>query len=324
MTENVEDLVKAALKGDEDSFTRLVDDHKDVVFSIAMARTGDFDAARDIAQEVFVRAYIGLRRLQDPARFSGWLRAITENRCRTWLDRRRQEPPCEVLDSNAPHLAGGELPDMDLERAERRKVVLNALERLAPDTRETLVLHYFEDVPTPQLATLLGISEPAVRQRLHRGREQLRDEVIHMIDQTLRDESPDDAFTAEVEKLLTRTRTRFAGVHFRDAVTDLERVTELRNDDPPTAMLLADAYTFARSPEELLEHPRDADRALNILDEAIAQAEDPDLLVLRLKRASVRTILALPTRAVRRCGRWWRKAMHFWPKPRILRRCRSR
>ena len=286
-------LVTAALAGDEASFSRLIDSHKEAAFAIAMARIGDFEAARDIAQEAFVRAYLSLEKLQNPARFSGWLRTIVENRCRTWIERRQHEPPREVFDSTAPHLAGGEAPDRLFERAERRKVVRDAIERLAPDTRETLVLHYMEGVATPQLATLLGISEPAVRQRLHRGREQIRDEVTHMIDETLRDESPGDDFTAEVEELLARSRSRFGGVRYRDAVTDLERAVELQPGDANMAMLLADAYTFTRSPEELAEHPRDAERALAILDEAVSDDADAnDRLALQLKAASVRTTLA--------------------------------
>ena len=296
MTETIEHtatLVSAALAGDEAAFTRLVDSHKEAVFAIAVTRTGDFDSASDIAQEVFLRAYISLHRLQDPARFSGWLRTIAENRCRTWLARRQQQPAREVFDTTAPHLPAPESPDRDLERTERRKVVLDAIERLTPDTRETLVLHYMEGVPTPQLATLLGLSEAAVRQRLHRGREQIRDEVAHMIDEALHDEVPGDAFTAEVEKLLTRSRTRFGSVRFRDAVTDLERAVELHTDDVAMALLLVDAYTFARSPEELAEFPRDAERALAVLDQAVAATDDGhDNLVLRLKRASVQTTLA--------------------------------
>jgi len=287
-------LAVAAQGGNEAAFTQLVDRHKDAVFAIAMARTGDFDVARDIAQEAFVRAYVGLGGLHEPERFSGWVRTIVENRCRTWVDRRQRQPPRESFDSTAHHLASSDAPDRDLERAERRRVVRDAIERLAPDTRETVVLHYLEGVSTPQLATLLGISEPAVRQRLRRGREQMRDEVSHMIDETLREESPDDAFTAEIEKLLTRSRARFGTIHYRDAVTDLERVAELQPAEPAVAMLLADAYTFARSPQDLAENPRDAERAVAILEDAIeTTSEANDRHVLQLKAASLRASLAL-------------------------------
>ncbi|MBT4099371.1 MAG: sigma-70 family RNA polymerase sigma factor [Gemmatimonadetes bacterium] len=286
-------LVTAARGGDEAAFTRLVDNHKEAVFAIAMGRLGDFDAARDVAQESFVRAFVGLGGLQEPERFSGWLRTIVENRCRSWIDRRQRQPPREVFDSTAPHLAAPDSPDRDLERAERRRVVRDAIERLAPDTRETVVLHYLEGVSTPQLATLLGISEPAVRQRLRRGREQMRNEVTHMIDETLREESPGDEFTSEVEALLVRSRGQFGKIHYRDAVADLERAIHLQPADPALAMLLADAYTFARSPQDLAEHPRDAERAIAILDEAqAAAAVESDRLVLRLKMASLQATLA--------------------------------
>ncbi len=110
---------------------------------------------------------------------------------------------------------------------------------------------------------------------------------------TLRDESPGDAFAAEIEELLTRSRTRFGGVRYRDAVTDLERAAELTPDDAATALLIADAYTFARSPEELAEQPQDARRAIEVLDGAVARAGDGnDRLVLQLKRTSVRATMA--------------------------------
>ncbi|MCE2532553.1 MAG: hypothetical protein J4F44_08875, partial [Acidimicrobiia bacterium] len=84
--------IEAARGGDDLAFGRLVERYKGVVFATVAAVTGDLDAAHDLAQEAFLRAWHGLGRLDDTASFGPWLRAIARNRGRTWLERRRRRP----------------------------------------------------------------------------------------------------------------------------------------------------------------------------------------------------------------------------------------
>ena len=77
-------LIEAARGGDEDAFGRLVERYQEGVYAALLAITHDFDVAREIAQEVFLRAWFGLARLEEVASFGAWLRTIARNRGRTW------------------------------------------------------------------------------------------------------------------------------------------------------------------------------------------------------------------------------------------------
>jgi RNA polymerase sigma-70 factor (ECF subfamily) len=143
----------------------------------------------DIVQEALAEAagkldgYLRSR----PISFYPWLRQIAEQRIiaarRRHLDagRRtlaRQEPnglPNESVQELAERLLAGEAPSAGLRRSERKAVVRAALERLKESDREVLVLRFLEELPSREVAEILGVTEGAVRLRMMRALERLRD-----------------------------------------------------------------------------------------------------------------------------------------------------
>lgn len=100
-------LVIAAQDGDAASFNLLAAAYRDMVYSLALSYLNDFDAAYDISQEVFLRAWIKVKTLEQPDRFRAWLRTLTVNACRTQLRRQKSTVDIDVLDrtpdaSNTP------------------------------------------------------------------------------------------------------------------------------------------------------------------------------------------------------------------------------
>lgn len=281
-------LVRQARDGDPAAFGRLVERYKDAVYAAILAVTRDFDAAHDVAQEVFLRAWFGLGRLEETAAFGPWMRAIARNRARTWLERRQHRPPTEAIevDEIADRAAS---PEEEAERAERRRIVRSALDRLPETSREVLVLHYLEGLATPRIAASLGITEAAVRQRLRRARLHMQEEIEEMVADAIRDEAPGPQFTRGVEAMLERTKELFHQVRYRAAVPVLESARERAPDDTLVSLLLADAYTFTRTPEELAEDRGAYDRALALLDEVVAR--EPENTLARLRRAALRWTL---------------------------------
>ncbi|MEW6756523.1 MAG: sigma-70 family RNA polymerase sigma factor, partial [Candidatus Latescibacterota bacterium] len=228
--------------------------------------------------------------LQDPRTFAGWLRAIARNRSLTWRQRRGQLPRREGVDVET--LASTASPAADLERREARRLVHAALARLPEAQREILVMHYMHDLPTPRLATLLGISEAAVRQRLHRGRRQMQQEVTRVMADALRDEAPGDELTRGVTALLARSRELFQRADYRAAVPVLEDAAQQESEDALVALLLADACTLACTPGDMAGDPRSCQRALELLDQVLAR--QPGNLLVRLRRAAVHSLSASP------------------------------
>jgi RNA polymerase sigma factor (sigma-70 family) len=164
--------VRHTLEGSRDAFGTLVLRHSTLVRAICVARIGTGDAD-DAVQEVFLRAFRGLRRLQDPGSFPAYLGQIARNFCidrlRTASGKRGQlsldEVDLELSDAIPPSNDDKELL---LERLRRE------VGRLPENQREVLLLFYFERMSYADMAAALGVTEAAVNQRLSRARQQLR------------------------------------------------------------------------------------------------------------------------------------------------------
>jgi RNA polymerase sigma factor (sigma-70 family) len=190
--------VASAARGDRDAFARLIAATSGVVCAVALAITRDVPSSEDIAQEAFLAAWIGLPRLRDPASFLPWLRQVTRFRARSWLrhDPRRPRSGDETALTAVPD--PGPTADQQLLADEDRRALDEAFAALPEDAREVVTLYYREGASTAQLADLLGVGEPAIRQRLARARSALRAHLLERVGETLRKTSPGVALSAAV------------------------------------------------------------------------------------------------------------------------------
>jgi RNA polymerase sigma factor (sigma-70 family) len=194
--------VEAARRGDETAFTRLVEATCALVSSITLAIVRDPDVSRDIAQDVFLAAWHDIGKLREPSSFLPWLRQITRNRAyhvlRTSRRRRRR-----IAENDASELLEAVVdgrPDVgqELIAEERRQAVADTIDLLPEQTREVVTLFYREGQSVTQVASLLDLSEAAVRQRLSRARLRLRDELLDRFGRDLVVTAPGSAFVASV------------------------------------------------------------------------------------------------------------------------------
>jgi RNA polymerase sigma factor (sigma-70 family) len=143
------------------------------VLGLVRRLVGDADA-RDAAQETFVRAIAKLRDY-DPSRpFRVWLFAIAANHVRDLLRRKRAAPLDADVQSELPDLS---LPEDPALLAEDRGALLAAVDRLPPDLRVVVLLHYQHDLPPREVAQVLDITPNAARIRLYRALRILRKEL---------------------------------------------------------------------------------------------------------------------------------------------------
>jgi RNA polymerase sigma-70 factor (ECF subfamily) len=173
------ELIRRARAGDQDAFGELVADNSDRVYG-ALRRFGlDQGEADEVAQEVFLRAWRGLPRFEQRARFSTWLYRIAFNEAQRRLSRRR--PASVIPDPEAPDPIAA-LPDAPERGPEARALddeLMRALEMallaLPPDWRMAVVLRDIEGLSTEEAAAVVGIGPAAFKSRLHRGRMRLRE-----------------------------------------------------------------------------------------------------------------------------------------------------
>ena len=193
-----------ARQGDRAAFGRIVTACQNTVTAIALAITRDVPASEDIAQDAFVSAWQHLQRLQNPDSFLPWLRQITRNLARDHLRAARHRPldgeGAELAIQLAADPAPG--PGEALVLDERERAASELIASLPDESREVLLLFYREDQSSRQVASLLGLSDAAVRKRLSRARQALREDLLARFGEFASRTAPGAAFTAIVATAL--------------------------------------------------------------------------------------------------------------------------
>lgn len=169
------------------AFDRLYRDHVDRIYRLAQRLCGHHDDARDLVQETFLNAYRKFKQFRGEAQVSTWLYTIASRACLRMRRKRKGEPARELsLDEFIPTSEGelklqipieGLSPEEALEKKELKKALNAAIRKLPRKYRVVLVLRDMEGLPAKQVGEILGLTERAVKSRLHRARLFIRKEL---------------------------------------------------------------------------------------------------------------------------------------------------
>ena len=174
---------------DADPFEAFVRRFQDMVFATALRLLGNPVEAEDVAQTVFLRAFQRFDAIGTSPAAAGWLKTVTKNVCLNHLSRyrarwrlfselERTDRRDSATDDEAT-LVSKDSPALDLEQAEQREQLEQALRELPDHQRVPLVLFHFEDTSYQDIADTLGVSLGKVKTDIHRGREALRKRLSH-------------------------------------------------------------------------------------------------------------------------------------------------
>ena len=171
------ELARASGSHDTRAFEALVLRHQSFVAANCRAITRSPLDVDDLAQEVFVRAFFGIRRFEGRASFRGWLHRIKVNHCLNYLRRTRGAIMVEIDDadqaSQAP-LAVAPTVEAQMQSADDRERILQVLDAMSDALRLPLMLRDADGFSYEEIADRLGISLSAVKMRIKRGREEFR------------------------------------------------------------------------------------------------------------------------------------------------------
>jgi RNA polymerase sigma factor (sigma-70 family) len=164
--------IQRTLISDRDlGFTMLVRKYQPGIYSGARRLTHRHEAAEEVAQDTFLRAYKALDRYDDATirdlRLSGWLWTIALNLCRN----RASRPIRETPGATESHLFTSDPPPIDSDAWHRR------LARLSVAQRDAVVLRYVVDLPIADISAATGRPEGTVKTDISRGLERLREAV---------------------------------------------------------------------------------------------------------------------------------------------------
>lgn len=175
MSERIPDeaLVGAFGRGDVSAFEAIVSRYQAEVAGLAHRLLGWSGEVEDVTQEVFLAAYMNLKRFRGQSSLKTWLFTITINKCRS--QRRRRLVRQAFLGRFQGAHGGEQAPPGN--QQESVEVVSRALQTLPTRYREPVVLYYLEELPVEQIATLLKLSPNTVHVRLNRARQRLKEKL---------------------------------------------------------------------------------------------------------------------------------------------------
>lgn len=178
--------VAAVRGGDAERFRELVERHERRVYAVAWSRLGDAALAEEATQEAFIRAYRRLWLLSDGAKFAGWVNTIARRvAINLGLSHRRELNKRERWAMENPRASTDETPADETDPLYTPETLRQTLAELPGAHRECLVLFYIEGKSGAEAAAALGISEAALRVRLHRARAAMRERLEEKIEGSL-------------------------------------------------------------------------------------------------------------------------------------------
>ena len=160
-------------------YNRVLQEHKNCVFSYAFYFLRNREDAEDVTQDVFLKVWQNWEKI-DKSRMIGWIMRVTYHQC-VDLSRRKKTSgnrrmasdrfPLEAIASESNTRID---PEKHFEFSETQKTLLTALKALPGKTQNMLLLHYFQGLKYETIGDILETSVPAIKVAIHRGRKMLR------------------------------------------------------------------------------------------------------------------------------------------------------
>jgi RNA polymerase sigma-70 factor (ECF subfamily) len=162
------DLIVQTRKGDVEAYNLLISRWEKRVFNYLLRIVGNREDAFDLSQDVFLKAYQNIRKLDDISRFGPWLFRIAHNEAYSMF--RKKKP--EVPESELPERATAHAFPMEMSLA-----VSAALDRLSPDQKETVLLKVYQGFKFEEIAEILATPVSTVKSRLYSALDVLKIEL---------------------------------------------------------------------------------------------------------------------------------------------------
>lgn len=174
-------LIEAFRKGDEKAFEEIVRRYQRQVANIIYLTLGNREEVDDLSQEVFVRVFRSLDRFEFDSSLYSWIYRIAVNLCIDEIRKKkiRKLIPLDFLtekklENEKRHKETTTGSDVLL-RKEKKEVILDALSQLSPIHRTVILLREYQDLSYGEIAKTLRISPQAVKSRIFRARDELRE-----------------------------------------------------------------------------------------------------------------------------------------------------
>lgn len=173
------ELLAKCRTGDPKAIEALVHEHQARIYRLCLSILEDPADAEDAAQESFIAALRSLKSYRGDSAFHTWLYAITLNTCRSTLRqrKRRQVLDASLIESSVTASTGKNNPEKQMLETERSEALWQAIHKLDEKHRLPIILRYYHELSTQEIAETLGVNLGTVHSRLSNARNRLSGEL---------------------------------------------------------------------------------------------------------------------------------------------------
>jgi RNA polymerase sigma-70 factor (ECF subfamily) len=174
--------IEQILSGNSNSFSYIVDRHKNKAYNLAFRICGHHEEAEEIAQDSFLKAYRSLKSFKMKSSFATWLYRIVYNTSISYVRiKKKGILSLEDFPADATDFIGINPNEEDAEKEYRNSLVNFALQKINDDERGLVSLYYYEDMSTDEISDVTGISKSNIKVKLFRARQKML-EIIEKVE----------------------------------------------------------------------------------------------------------------------------------------------
>ena len=173
-------LIERAYGGDPSAFNRLMAQHENRMYAVALRMCANREDAQDCLQEAMLRVYRAIGSFKGQSTFSTWVYRITMNTCLDELRRKKNRQNTSLdnlVDMGWSPTDGGAGPEKQALMREMREKMHGAIHELPDDMRAAVVLRDIQGFSYDEIAQMLEINVGTIKSRISRGREKLREKL---------------------------------------------------------------------------------------------------------------------------------------------------
>lgn len=173
-TNNEQTVINDIIAGNTNAFAVLVDNYKDMVFTLAFRMLKNREEAEEVSQDSFIKIFKSLNKFKGDSKFSTWVYRVAYNTCLDRIKKHKRSQTHIPIDTFTEHYIKTVETALDkLEQEERRQAVQNCLQLLPSEDSFLLTLYYFEEQSLEDISKITGLTANNVKVKLFRSRKKL-------------------------------------------------------------------------------------------------------------------------------------------------------
>lgn len=166
-------LIKRLQQGDAAAFPTLYENYQKQALRTACFLTGNQSTAEDVVQETFIKCYLQIRSLKDPASFRSWFFRILTRQAWSATAKDKKTTPVNDLFESMENETNGEDSSLYTLRKESHILLMDAVNSLDKKQKAVVVLYYYNTMSISEISKIVGCMEGTVKSRLYFARQKL-------------------------------------------------------------------------------------------------------------------------------------------------------